>query len=108
VSGTFGILPSFPILGYRRQSATFGTLPKLILFTNSSRRLQEAIRIPNQLTSDVPSDDRFHGHYFCLSYKHGAALELLAILPDFMRHLIDIDSNKMIRNDMLQLLEPEQ
>lgn len=108
MSGTFEILPSSPVLGYRRQFVTFGTLPRLILFTKSFRRPQKIIRTTNQLTSDVPSDDRFYGHYFGLSYKHSAALELLAVLPDFIWHLIDIDGNKMVRNDVLQLLEPEQ
>lgn len=108
MSGTFGIPPSSPVLGYRRQSATFGTLPRQILFIKSSRRVQEVIRIMNQLTSYVPSDDRFNGHYFCLSHKHSAALELLAVLLYFIRHLIDVNGNKMVRNDMFQLLEPEQ
>lgn len=62
----------------------------------------------NWLTSDVPSDDRLHRYYSRLSHEHGAALELLAVLPNLFWHLIDIDCDQMVWNDVLQLLEPEQ
>jgi hypothetical protein len=33
---------------------------------------------------------------------------LLAVLPNLFWHLIDIDCDQMVWNDVLQLLEPEQ
>ena len=60
------------------------------------------------LTCDVTSHDCFEGYDLRLFDEDGSALELLLVLVQFLRHLLDARGHDVVRNDAFQLVEPEE
>lgn len=59
-------------------------------------------------TSQIPPDDDFYGDDFCFLHKHRASLKLVPVFLRFFRHLIDVDCDEVVRDDMLEFSKPEQ
>ena len=59
-------------------------------------------------TGEITPDDGFYGDNFCFLHKHCASLKLVPILLHLFRHLIDIDRDEVVWDDMLEFSKPEQ
>lgn len=59
-------------------------------------------------TSQIPPDDGFYGDDFRFLHKHRAFLELVPVLLHLFWHLVDVDCDEVVRDDMLELSKPEQ
>lgn len=59
-------------------------------------------------TSDITPHNGLEHDHFSLFNEHSPPLKLILILPDLLRHLVDIRRDDMVRNDILQLLKPER
>lgn len=60
------------------------------------------------LTCDVTPYDCFDGYDLRLFDEDGSALELLPMLLQLLRHLLDVRRHDVVRNDAFQLVEPEE
>ena len=57
---------------------------------------------------NVASHHAFHGKHFRPGHDHGAATELIGILLQRCRVLVDIGSNQVVRNQVTKQIEPEK
>jgi hypothetical protein len=60
------------------------------------------------LACDVTPYDRFEGYNLRFLDEDGAALKLLPVLVQLFRHLVDARGHDVVRNDVSQLVEPEE
>ena len=60
------------------------------------------------LTCNVTPYDGLQGYNLHLFDENGAALEPLPILAQHLRHLLNARGHDVIRNDVSQLVEPEE
>ena len=61
-----------------------------------------------RFTRDVTADNGFEWNDFGLAYQHRAALEDGFVLLYFERHFIDVRGDEVRRDDVLELLKPEE
>lgn len=59
-------------------------------------------------TCEITANYGLKRHDLGLSDKHSPSLYLATILPNFFGHLVDICGYEVRRDDVLQLLEPEE
>ena len=59
-------------------------------------------------TGEITPDDGFYGHDFCFPHEHRASLELVPVLLHLFRHLVDVDRDEVIWDDVLEFSKPEQ
>ncbi len=59
------------------------------------------------LTGDIPPHDRLERYDLCFLNKYRTAFQLFPMLMH-LRHLFDPGSHDMVRDDMLQLIKPEE
>lgn len=60
------------------------------------------------LTSQVAADDSLQRDDLCFLHKHRSAIKLVLVLPDLLRHLVDVGRDEVCRDDVLELVEPEE
>ena len=66
------------------------------------------IFIVDRLTSQISPHDRFERNNLGLLHEHRTSIELVFIRPHFFRHLVDVGSYEMVRDDTCELREPEK
>ncbi len=58
-------------------------------------------------TSQVTSDDTFHGQRTGFFYQHGTSTEGVGVFPAFFGKIVYIGGDQMVGNDVFHLTEPE-
>jgi hypothetical protein len=59
-------------------------------------------------TCDISPYDGLEGYDFGLLDEDAPALQLLLVLANFLRHLLDPRGYDVIRDDVFKLVEPEE
>ena len=95
----------------RGQSHSFYTRStqnlRILVSIEADLSLCQLGRCAQALTSQVPADNRFERDDACTFHKHGATLQLRAVLLSFCRHSVDVGGDEMVRYHIAQTIEPE-